>query len=207
MKIVLTCALSTEFNEARNQLELREITEKKDLPRIAKKDDLFLVYTGIGKVNTILNLSDFLNKCKPDLVIDTGTCGSLTDNLKPLEVLYSYKSVEFYDIDKRGRLYDNVAKALKILPSYFVNKNIIATVEKSISEESDRNHLHNSGAVAVTWETSAVFALCEKLNIPAISIRGVTDSCNADTFKDFKLNGVQVCKKLYSSVKTFVMSV
>lgn len=207
MKIVLSCALSTEFNEARNQLSLKEITTKKDLPRIAEKGDLALIYTGIGKVNTVLNLSSYLVKNRPDLVIDTGTCGSLTDNLKPLEIIYSYKAFEYYDIDNRGRLYDNVPRALELLPSYYINTNILATVEKSITSEKDRKRLHDGGAVAVTWETSAVFALCEKFNIPAISIRGVTDSCNEDTFKDFKLNGVNVCKKLYNSVKTFVISI
>lgn len=207
MRIVLTCALSTEFNEARNQLGLKEFTSKKDLPRIASKGELSLVYTGIGKVNTILNLSDYLISTRPGLVIDTGTCGSLTDALKPLDILYSYKSLEYYDIEKRGKLINNIELVTPILPAYYLNKNTVATIEKSICSTTDREKLHGSGAVAVTWETSAVFALCERLSIPALSIRGVTDSCNVDTFKDFKTNGVKVCKKLYNSVKTFIISI
>ncbi len=202
MKIVITCALPLEFNEARNQLGLKEITTKSDSPRIALSGGIHLVYTGIGKANTTINLFDYLKAVKPDLVIDSGTCGSLTDNIIPLDIVVSTASIEFYSYNLRGRSFLGDKPIIKALLSEIeISDHLVASIEDSVVSQEHKKKLLDNGASIVTWETSTIFCLCAKFDIPFVSIRGVTDSCNESTHMDFKKNRVEVCKILYNSVK------
>ncbi len=202
MKIVITCSLPSEFNEARNQLGLKEKTLKKDCPRIAQLGDLTLVFTGIGKTNSVLNLLPYLMNFTPELIIDSGTCGSLKDEINPYDIVISSKSIEYYGVDNQGEtiISENNFSIAK-------TDNIVASLEQSVTDPDIVKKLQLSGASIVTWETSSIFKIGKKLSVPVVSIRGVTDNCNQDTFADFKKNRVEVCKKLYNSIKTVCIGI
>ncbi|MGL1894342.1 MAG: hypothetical protein OCD02_22110 [Spirochaetaceae bacterium] len=203
MKIVITCALPVEFNEARNQLGLIEKTTKKEIPRIAARGGLILIYTGIGKNSTILNLYPLIIKENPDLIIDTGTCGSLTGDIPINSIVISNSSIEFFNIDNpnNNTIIGDTYSVKTYIPNIDISELVVASIEKSINSESDVNKLKEKGASIVTWETYSVFSLCKKLDINFVSVRAVTDCCNHSTLMDFKRNKVESCKKLYISVK------
>lgn len=202
MKIIITCALLLEFNEARNQLGLKEITEKSDIPRIAVNGDIHLVYSGIGKVNTVVNLFGYLKNIKPDLVVDSGTCGSLIETLVPLDIVVSTESIEFFSYNLRGHNFScNKSGIRDIIPGIVIDDYIVASIEDSVITPEHKKKLLDNGTSVVTWETSAIFSLCNKLQVPFVSIRGVTDSCNEHTHQDFKINRKELCKKIYNSIK------
>lgn len=208
MNILITCPLPLEFNVARNQLGLKEVTAKKDKPRVAKKENITLVCTGIGKINTLLHLYEYLTLNHPDLVIETGTCGSVNPKIGINHIISSYKCMDFFNIGSLNVHYvENKERIESMLEPILLSEYVIASMEKSVVSKEDSYKIADSGADIVTWETSSVFAICNKLNIPVVAIRGVTDMCNNNTFKDFKLNRVEVCKKLYNSVKTLCMSI
>lgn len=209
MRILLTCALPTEFNEARNQLSLREITSKKDRPRIAISDNITLLCTGIGKINTLVSLLSYLVENTPDIVIDTGTCGSLVPDISVMDIIISIESIDFYSQLFMGESVkmDNIEEIKNILPGINIGSEVVASIESSITNSQERDELSKTGASIVTWETSSVFSFCSKLKIPFLSIRGVTDSCNENTFIEFKAIKVVLCKKLYNSVKMICMGI
>lgn len=209
MKILLTCALPVEFNEARNQLGLREVTSKKDLPRIANSKNITLVCCGIGKLNSIVSLSPILTKINPDFVIDTGTCGSLLEIIKPMDIVTSISAIDFYNVESKGLKYSYTDMPIlkKYIPELKISTLNVASIEKSITNISDKEFLIEAGGAIVTWETASIFALCLKYEIPFLSIRGVTDSCNEKTYSDFKANRIAVCKKLYNYIKNLSIGI
>ncbi|OQY40064.1 MAG: hypothetical protein B6229_02645 [Spirochaetaceae bacterium 4572_7] len=199
---MITCALALEFNEARNQLGLEEITTKKDIPRIAQNRNITLVYTGIGKINSSIHLSKILTQSSFDLVIDSGTCGSLKENIKPFDIVISKKTIDFYNLKQRGTEFNSNYKG-----NILSNDTTVGSIESSITTSNSVDMLKNMGVDIVTWESAAIFAVSKNFNTEVISIRGVTDSCNGNTISDFKQNRVKVCKKLYNRIKTFCNSV
>ncbi|QEN03761.1 hypothetical protein EW093_03280 [Thiospirochaeta perfilievii] len=202
MEIVITCALPFEFNSAKNELGLREETLKGDLPRVAKKDHVTLIYTGLGKVNTLINLYENLLNLKDLVVIDTGTCGSLNNKLHPLDIVTINRSLEFYNYETVGKKYSIKKEGLlTIFNNLEFDDYINASIEDSVSDPKKRNLLVDRGCSVVSWETSSVFEVCNKLKIPCFSKRVITDNCDENTFKDFKNNKSEACKKLYISVK------
>lgn len=208
MNILITCALPVEFNVARNQLGLRETTNRKDRPRIGIRKNISLIYTGIGKINTAISLYEYLKVSSPHLVIDSGTCGSLRSDIKIGDIIVSNRCLNYFNINNSDKLYSSKKEGIEpILPSIRVDDYIIASIEDSITTDDFKTKLVGNDASVVSWETSSVFAVCDKIGIPCISIRGVTDMCDGYTYKDFKLNKVEVCKKLYNFVKTHCMSI
>lgn len=205
MIILISCALPSEFNEARNQIGLKEITTKKDRPRIAIKDNITLICTGIGKINSIISLQSAISELqiKPDIIIDTGTCGSLENKFKIFDIITSVDVVDFYNLETPGNCIKNreTKKIVELLPKLTIGIEVIASIEKNIVCELEREYLIKNRCNIVTWETSSIFSYCLKFNIPFISIRAVTDYCNDNTFKNFKENCTTACKKLYNYVK------
>ncbi len=209
MKILICCALPLEFNEARNQLKLKELTTKKDLPRIASSGNIDLLCTGPGKVNSSVNLYSYLLNNNPDLVIDTGTCGSLSEKIKTMEIVVSGNAIEFFSPEITGsKIVNNCLEDVKkILPKIIFDDITIATLEDKVNNINIVNKLIKQETSVVTWETSSIFYVCSKLKIPFISIRGVTDSCNENTDIDFKANRIVLCKKLYNYVKNLCIGI
>lgn len=208
MNIVITCALPVEFNEARNQFGLKEITTKKDSPRIGIKDNITIICTGIGKLNTVISLFKYLADNKPGIVIDSGTCGSLCSEIKISDIVVSNNCRDYFNINNPNKLYSYKKETIEsLIPSIIVSDYIMASLEESIISDNFKRVLLDKGASLVSWETSSVFAVCDNLGIPYVSIRGVTDMCNGNTYRDFKLNKHEVCKKLYNSVKTICISI
>lgn len=203
--ILITCPLPLEFNEARNQLGLKEITTKKEHPRIAKGKGIILILSGIGKINSIISVNDILKKLenKPDIVIDTGTCGAISKDIKIFDLVTSITAIDYYNIDMKGLLIKNCNIELlnDIIPKLNIGRRVVSSIENSINKEEMRDKLYKKGSDIVTWETSAIFSLCKKENIPFVSIRVVSDNCNQDTYEDFKVNALEGCKKLYNYIK------
>lgn len=200
MNIVITTALPPEFNAARNALGLEEYTKKGELPRIAERGNISLILTSMGRDNAYKYLSNLLEKRRVDLVIDTGTCGSLIDDIDIGDIVFSQKVLTF----DSSLQYEDVIESSEPLVNELIGSRkvgCVSSVDKSITATEDRILLRDSGADIVTWETAGVFSAAKKHSIPFFSIRGVTDRCNGETFMDFKKNRVEVCKKLYNSVK------
>lgn len=205
MNVLISCALPSEFNEARNQIGLKEITTKKDRPRIAHSKKITLICTGIGKINSLISLQSVISRLEnpPDIIIDTGTCGALDEEHSIFDIVTTAKAIDFYNVEVIGSPYINnqLEKLNLLLPELTIGNEIIGSIETSIVLKSDKNKLLDNEVNIVTWETSSVFALAKKLDIPFFSIRVVTDKCDENTFRDFKANCSTGCKKLYNHVK------
>lgn len=202
MKIVIVTALPPEFNVARNELGLKEITNKKDRPRIAEGRDITLVLTGMGRDMAYDNLKVVLENREAHIIIDSGTCGSLVDYLNIGDIVYSREILDISEsLEVQGRVKNIESPIENIIENFTGREFVLASVDKNITEEGQRESLKQLGAQVVAWETIGIMNIAKEYGTPALSIRGVTDSCNGETYKDFRGNSLEVCKKLYNSVK------
>ncbi|MBN2616786.1 MAG: hypothetical protein JXR64_00595 [Spirochaetales bacterium] len=208
MNILITCSLQFEFNEARNQLNLTEITSKKDIPRIAKKENITLLYTGIGKINAMSSLFEHLSKNSYDLVIDTGLAGSLNEKIEVKSIVICNQAIDFFAdgyINQKVKFSEEFLKDL--YSSIKITNYIVGSIETTVKNGYVKEQLIESEVDIVTWETSSIFKVCNQFNTNCLSIRAISDCCDENTEVSFKENKVELCKILYNYLKILCKSV
>ncbi|MCU4137009.1 5'-methylthioadenosine/adenosylhomocysteine nucleosidase [Buchnera aphidicola (Sitobion miscanthi)] len=172
-----------------------------------KKNIIFLIKSGIGKVAASMSTMTLINLYQPDIIINSGSAGSLNSLLKIGDIIIPEKTC-YYDVDLI-----NFGYALGQVPKYpekfiindkiynFCKKNtskyelkctkgLIVSGDSFIRKNSRIKSLKNKfpHAIAVEMESAAIAQVCYTFNIPLIVIKSISDlSDNTATF-NFKKN-------------------
>lgn len=169
------------------------IAEKQDetrgIIRIGEKIFNYVI-AGMGIVNTISNLIDFINNEKPSAIINIGLCGSSGIEYPLLET-YLIASDYFSDlaiIRKNEILYLHSNSILNNSPELFypsinlskkINLNSVAarTVSTYYNMQIEsRPELYFSNSPFIeTMEGAAVFSIANKMEIPVCALRTVSN--------------------------------
>ena len=64
-----------------------------------KDKTIFILYTDIGLINTIIALTKFLNKIKPDLIINAGTAGVLDAKYNVDDIILAKEVININSMD------------------------------------------------------------------------------------------------------------
>ena len=163
--------------------------------------DLIVCKSGIGKVNSAAMTQYIIDNYKPDLIINSGCAGSLTSNVKIMDVVLSsyvtyhdfspLRIMEFSTPDNGKIKADNTliktaTEALKKLEvdNYFVAA--IASGDSFVTDEVMRDSIKEAtGAYAVDMESASIGHISKLNNVPFISIRTISDF--ADGNDDFEV--------------------
>ncbi len=215
MKILLTCPIPPEFKQCCNQLLLKEYKTKinvKIKANIINNIDILAVQTGPGKKNILKNLKSSIDEYKPDLIIDTGSCGSLNDEIKIGSIIIAYESYQYMEKllvssclkEKKDKWLDSILKIselekLKIKPGIQICGPFVLK-----SEEKKKEIKNIINAEAFNWETAYVYEISANNKIPAISFRIVTDFGDKKALKDFFKNIKEQSTKLYKFIKILI---
>lgn len=132
----------------------------------------------------------------PDLIIDSGSCGSLREDLSPGVILISSNVV-----NESGSF---LSCSLEIVNDYLPDHSIkssILEVEKALQNKERRDSLRKlSAADACSMETYRIAEEAYKNSIPWLSFRIITDFSNEQTAGDFKKNIRQSSLLLYREI-------
>ena len=144
-----------------------------------------VLVTGIGMVNTSINLTRELSKNRYDLVINMGIAGSFKDSINIGDVVEitedSFSEIgfennnqfnKFSEFDIKTRFTVNPKSTLKSVKSITVNT--VHGNAKSISEIVERENTDIE-----SMEGAAVFNVCEYFNINCIQIRSISNKVEA----------------------------
>ena len=140
-----------------------------------------VLVTGIGMVNTSINLTRELSKNRYDLVINMGIAGSFNDSINIGDVVEitedSFSEIgfennnqfnKFSEFDIKTSFTVNPKSALKGVKSITVNT--VHGNSQSISEIVEREN-----ADIESMEGAAVFNVCEYFNTNCIQIRSISN--------------------------------
>ena len=140
-----------------------------------------VLVTGIGMVNTSINLTRELSKNRYDLVINMGIAGSFKDSINIGDVVEitedSFSEIgfennnqfnKFSEFDIKTSFTVNPKSALKSVKSITVNT--VHGNAQSISEIVEREN-----ADIESMEGAAVFNVCEYFNTNCIQIRSISN--------------------------------
>jgi len=179
MKILICAALKSELIPVKEHLNQEKIPESIEVE---------FLKTGMGISNIKTKLADLLEKNKYDYVINSGTAGSLKEDLHVGEIFIPTK-IEYFDNQKKLNTY--------LTHNIETNTNwktgILVTSDKDITTTTDREKLKaKTKAEAVDMEAFEAAKLCKSNDISFISVKVISDY--ADSFN--KSNYKKTMKKI-----------
>ncbi len=155
--------------------------------------------SGIGKIFAAICAQTMILKFNPNIIINTGVAGSLTKELSVLDVVIATKVVQ-HDMDTSAlgdpkglisginvifiesdsKITEKLSYAAKISQCNTV-KGIIASGDKFISKENDKNSIHfEFKAIACEMEGASIGQVCFVNNVPFGVIRAISDGEGAE---------------------------
>lgn len=144
-------------------------------------EDKNILISGVGMVNTTFNLTKHLSNKTYDLVVNIGIAGSFNSSLiigDVVEVVEDNLSeIGFEDGERFSEFIDSdVVNTFKLAGRTNLKKVKAITVNTVHgNENSITKMLNRLNPDIESMEGAAVFAVCEKLNIPCIQVRSISN--------------------------------
>lgn len=182
-QILFVIAMEKEATDIAKKLDL-----KKENNKLYRKDNITLVITGIGKQQTAINLTQYLEKCdkKPDIIINIGYVGSTNSKIGEwinVNKSYNYEwnipgeqkyIVENFDED-RVKALKNIE--IKKIPCYSAESFVTST---DIKED-----------VVFDMELHSIYLICCIYGIDLICLKKVSDNLNLeDYYKNIDMQNI-----------------
>jgi len=152
----------------------------------------------------------------PDAVVNLGTCGGVSDNIRKLDIIMATKTVQYDVIQRFGkpsaRFKEDLKKNLDTL--WIDSTNVsekpypgtVASADQDLSEEC-RKVLQSKSILGADWESASIAKVCELNKVKCLILRGVTDipesrarSKEDVQDRDYKKNTPIIMKNLLSLI-------
>lgn len=159
--------------------------------KIYIKDSVVIAGSGIGKVNSAMMTQHLIDKYNVNLVISSGCAGSLTNNLKVLDVIipqyvtyhdflperimrYSVPDEGNITVDERLRnLFKETVESMDNV--HYVETPICSGDCYVTDNETAENIVDRTGATVVDMESASIAHVARKNSVPFITIRTISD--------------------------------
>jgi nucleoside phosphorylase len=230
--VLLVCPIPLEFTSCRTVLSLRDgprLHGCRTARGTVGNVDVTAIETGPAKARSASATTASIAALHPDLVLDTGTCAALDGDLIVNGVVLALACLE-YDISGTGlprRLMPEMRlpSSFAFLPRREAEKLLRAAIEHGrdlglhvrsgvqacgeffIQSTQLRESLAAlTGALAANWETAGVFVGSLRSQVPAMSIRVISDLGDEDSLKEFKRNARNSSQLLYRYLRSLIES-
>ena len=212
-------------------LELKriiQIKEEKDILGVRfyigqlNNKDVILVKSKIGKVASSYVATLLINNFKLDYIINIGTCGAVSSNLKYLDIVVGDKLL-YHDVDVRafGYEYGQMAQCEPYFQSKYelVEKarkfdNVligdIVSGDEFVDDSQEMKTKINTffskyNVLACDMESTSIAHVASLAKVPFIIIRTISDVLDFNgTKRDFKELALESCKILAHFIKEFI---
>jgi futalosine hydrolase len=174
-----------------------------------KSVNIDLLVTGAGMVNTTYHLTQILQKKKYLWAINVGICGSLTDTLRPVQLVKvttdqfadwgAWDQQQFLDqfqLKLAGKNTFPFSKG-KLKPVNNLKPNCLNILKKvegitvnsgTGSVKRQKQLLDRFGPVVESMEGAAFFFVCMKEEIPCVQVRSVSNIATKRKRESWKIN-------------------
>lgn len=210
MKIGIIGAINQEIKILKKVIhpyKKKKVGKYKIYIGIFKKNNIFLIQSGIGKVSASIACMILIHLYKIDIIINSGSAGSLVVSLNIGDVIIPDK-ICYYDVDLVSFGYSR--GQIPKYPKEFVIEKKIHVFLKSITEKFQlkfKKGLIISGdsfirgdifikklknqfpsAIAVEMESAAIAQVCYQFTLPFIIVKSISDLSDANATLNFKKN-------------------
>ncbi|MEK2644457.1 5'-methylthioadenosine/S-adenosylhomocysteine nucleosidase [Bdellovibrio sp. BCCA] len=168
-----------------------------------EKENIPVIYTGIGKVNASLTAMDVIHKTKCKVMINLGTAGSSKFKTHDLVEVSTFVQRDM-DISPLGfkvgeTPFDPLPSGIELIP-YFpeLPKGICGT------GDSFETGAPKVPCELVDMEGYALAKVCRKMGVQLISLKYITDGADHNAHNDWEANLVHGSKKLFEYYRKMV---
>ncbi|MAX69320.1 MAG: futalosine hydrolase [Flavobacteriales bacterium] len=159
-----------------------------------KINDLPILLTGVGMVNTAINLTKELNNNDCDLVINMGVAGCFLDEIKIGDVVEvvedCFSEIGFEDGESFSEFSDfeikteyKIEEKTRLRKVKGITVNTVHGNENSINNIVERLHPDIE-----SMEGAAVFKVCEEMKIPCMQIRSISNKVEKRNKENWNLD-------------------
>lgn len=209
--IGIICAMSIEIDGFKEKMTDTKTVKKACIDYTSGKlcgKDVVLAECGIGKVNAAMSTQIMIDLFSPDVIINSGVGGALTDKTHIGDIVISQDVVQ-HDMnttalgDKRGTLFfdgkstfcipadkDTVKKlfsACEKIDNTVVCTGTIASGDLFVSDRKKREKIANEfTALACEMEGAAVAQVCYRNSVPFAILRCISDDMDENQSMEYE---------------------
>ena len=207
MKVGIIGAMEQEVTLLRDKIENRQtlsIAGCEIYTGTLNGVEVALLKSGIGKVSAALGTTLLLERCRPDVVINTGSAGGLASSLKVGDIVVS-DEVRYHDADVTAFGYEPGQMA-GCPAAFAADDKLIAAAENGIqqlnlhavrglvvsgdafingAEPLARIRATFPQAIAVEMEATAIGHVCHQFATPFVVIRAISDVADQQSHLSF----------------------
>ena len=217
-------------------IEINGLAEKMENPVIEKhgifqfvvgkynKKDVVAVVCGIGKVSAAICTQIMIDKYYPDVIINSGVAGGLSNNLSIADIAIA-KDVVQHDVDTtifgdpagyitnldlvnipvKEDIYSKLKEISESLDDTYVECGTIATGDQFISTPYQKNKIKDTfDAIATEMEGGSVGHVCYSNNVDFGIIRAISDNASGDALMDYESFKVIAANKSIEIICRFI---
>ncbi len=228
MKVGIIGAMEEEVTLLRDKIENRQtqnIAGCEIYTGTLNGTEVALLKSGIGKVAAAMGATLLLERCKPDVIINTGSAGGLAPTLKVGDIVVSDEA-RYHDADVTAFGYE--LGQLPGCPAGFkADEKLVAAAEACIAQlnlnavrglivsgdafingsENLAKILHNfPQAIAVEMEATAIAHVCHNMGVPFVVVRAISDVADQESHLSFEEFLVVAAKQSSLMVETLVQN-
>ena len=217
---------------------LLSLAKNKETKTIAKMNftkctlfdkEVVIVICGCGKVNAAMCTLALIHNYNPEVIINSGVAGSLSDRVSIGDIVVATKSVE-HDMnttalgDKQGEVsfpdgmimyFDCDEKTTNLLadvcrniPDTKVETGIIASGDMFVSERKKRLLIKERfDALACEMEGAAIGHVCNRCDVPYTILRAISDDLDENKGMDFVKFCELASRKTVTAICEFIKQV
>jgi adenosylhomocysteine nucleosidase len=149
---------------------------------------VILFHGGWGKIAAAGSTQYAVQRWKPQLLVNLGTCGGFRGAIEKDEVLLVEKTVVYDIVEQMGDAAESIAWYATAIDLGWVGSSLPPGVRRGPLVSADRDLLPADiprlratyGAVAGDWESGAIAWVARANGVPLLILRGVTDLVGAE---------------------------
>ncbi len=226
----IICALKIEVEGLKKMMPEHQKNTYAGLDFISGKigdKEVVLLECGIGKVNAAIGTQIMIDRYCPDVIINSGIAGSLSENLKIGDFVISKDCVE-HDMDgtemgdPRGEIWYTDEKRIDIPADKSTYEKLynccvslgdikavigrVATGDTFVASIDRRKAIAKEfGALCCEMEGGAVGHVCYRNKIPYAVIRCISDDFNNNDFMDFEKFKILAAERSIRVMKEYLL--
>ena len=171
---------------------------------------------GVGKVNAAVCSQTMILKYSPDIMINVGVAGGLSDEFKIGDIAVAdsgdpvglISGINLVNIPCDKKLADLMEQAVSKVGTITSKRGVIASGDQFISKQEQRDRIKdNFGAIAAEMEGASIGHVCYMNGVPFGVLRAISDGANDDSHMDYPefvkmaaANSIKIILELLNSI-------
>jgi adenosylhomocysteine nucleosidase len=190
MDVILLISADTEWRAVRELLPEEEIRQtpygecfRHDLTPGKREIKIMVMHGGWGKIAAAASTQFAIDRWRPELLVNLGTCGGFEGKIKRGETLLVEKTLVYDIYEQMGDLDSHIDHyATEIDLSWLdepypvqVRRGLLVSGDRDLAPDEIGDLERKYGAIAGDWESGSIAFVANRNHVPLLILRAVSD--------------------------------